>query len=69
LTFTLTGYNFTIGPYDYILEVQGSCISAIMGKDFPAPAGPLAVLGDAFLRQWYSIYDLGKGAVGIVKSK
>ena len=31
LTFTLTGYNFTISPYDYVLEVQGSCISAIMG--------------------------------------
>jgi saccharopepsin len=32
MTFTLTGYNFTITPYDYILEVQGSCISSFMGK-------------------------------------
>jgi saccharopepsin len=31
MTFTLTGQNFTISPYDYILEVQGSCISALMG--------------------------------------
>lgn len=31
LTFTLSGHNFTIGPYDYILEVQGSCISSIFG--------------------------------------
>ena len=37
LTFTLTGYNFTITPYDYILEVQGSCISSFMGMDFPEP--------------------------------
>lgn len=35
LTFTLSGYNFTITPYDYILEVQGSCISSFMGMDFP----------------------------------
>ncbi|KAM3083270.1 aspartic proteinase precursor [Clarireedia jacksonii] len=30
LTFTLSGHDFTIGPYDYILEVQGSCISSFM---------------------------------------
>ena len=35
MSFTLTGYNFTITPYDYILEVQGSCISSFMGIDFP----------------------------------
>ncbi|KAJ9648881.1 aspartic proteinase precursor [Coniosporium apollinis] len=69
LTFTLTGYNFTIGPYDYILEVQGSCISSFFGMDFPEPAGPLAILGDAFLRRWYSVYDLGNDAVGLAKAK
>jgi saccharopepsin len=69
LTFTLTGYNFTIGPHDYILEVQGSCVSAFMGFDIPEPAGPLAILGDAFLRKWYSVYDLGNNAVGLAKSK
>ncbi|KAF2173916.1 hypothetical protein M409DRAFT_16184 [Zasmidium cellare ATCC 36951] len=69
LTFTLTGHNFTIGPYDYILEVQGSCISAFMGFDIPEPAGPLAILGDAFLRKWYSVYDLENNAVGLAKAK
>jgi saccharopepsin len=69
LTFTLTGHNFTIGPYDYILEVQGSCISSFMGMDFPEPVGPLAILGDAFLRKWYSIYDLAENSVGLAKAK
>ncbi|KAJ5293889.1 hypothetical protein PENANT_c002G09320 [Penicillium antarcticum] len=69
LTFTLSGHNFTIGPYDYVLEVQGSCISSFMGMDFPEPVGPLAILGDSFLRRWYSVYDLGNSAVGLAKAK
>ncbi|TPX18224.1 uncharacterized protein E0L32_002733 [Thyridium curvatum] len=69
VTFSLSGYNFSITPYDYILEVSGSCISTFMGMDFPEPVGPLAILGDAFLRKWYSIYDLGQGTVGLAKAK
>jgi saccharopepsin len=69
LTVTLSGHNFSITAYDYVLEVQGSCISAFMGMDFPEPVGPLAILGDAFLRKWYSVYDLGNGAVGLAKAK
>ncbi|KAJ6096186.1 hypothetical protein N7486_006932 [Penicillium sp. IBT 16267x] len=69
LTFTLSGHDFTIGPHDYILEVQGSCISSFMGMDFPEPVGPLAILGDAFLRKWYSVYDLGNNSVGLAKAK
>lgn len=68
LTFNFNGYNFTIGPYDYTLEVSGSCISAITPMDFPEPVGPLAIIGDAFLRKFYSIYDLDNNAVGLAKA-
>lgn len=68
LSFNLSGNNFTISAFDYILEVQGSCISAFMGMDFPEPIGPLAILGDAFLRRWYSVYDLKNNAVGLAKA-
>ena len=68
LTFTLTGHNFTIDAYDYILQVQGNCISAFQGFDIPEPAGPLVILGDAFLRKWYSVYDLGDNSVGLARA-
>ena len=68
LTFNLDGYNFTISAYDYTLEVSGSCISAITPMDFPAPVGPMAIIGDSFLRKYYSIYDLGNHAVGLAKA-
>lgn len=68
LTFTFSGKNFTISPYEYTLEVSGSCISAFTGMDFPEPVGPLAIIGDAFLRKYYSIYDLGKNAVGLAEA-
>jgi saccharopepsin len=69
LSFRLSGHDFVITPFDYILEVQGSCISSFMGIDFPEPVGPLAILGDAFLRKWYSVYDLGKNTVSLAASK
>lgn len=69
VTFTLAGYNFSITAHDYILEAGGSCISTFFGMDMPEPVGPLAILGDAFLRKWYSIYDLGANTVGLAKAK
>jgi saccharopepsin len=39
MTFTLSGYNFSITAKDYIMDVQGSCISAFMGIDLPEPVG------------------------------
>lgn len=67
ITFTLAGHNFTIDAYDYTIESGGSCISAFMGMNLPANLA--GILGDAFLRPWYSIYDQGKNQVGIAKSR
>ncbi|KAK9454935.1 aspartic peptidase domain-containing protein [Dipodascopsis uninucleata] len=69
ITFTLGGHNFSISASDYIMETSGTCISSFMGMDFPEPVGPLVILGDTFLRRWYSVYDLGNNTVGLAKAK
>ncbi|RKF65603.1 Vacuolar protease A [Erysiphe neolycopersici] len=69
VSFNLSGYDFEITAYDYIIEIQGICISGFMGIDIPAPAGPLVILGDAFLRKWYSIYDLENATIGLAAAK
>jgi saccharopepsin len=69
MTFTLAGHEFKISPFDYVLEVKGSCISALMGMDFPEPMGPLVILGDAFLRRYYSVYDLRNNTMALAEAK
>ena len=69
LTFYLNGKPYTLEGRDYVLNVQGTCISAFMGMDFPNPVGPLWIVGDAFLRKFYSVYDLDKDAVGFALAK
>lgn len=69
LTFRFAGYNFTISPYDYTLEISGTCASAFTPMDIPAPIGPLAIIGDSFLRKFYSVYDIEHNAVGLAKAK
>ena len=65
LTFTLSGHNFSISAYDYILEINSSCISCFQGLDTNENLGPLFILGDAFLRRWYSVYDLEGDTIGL----
>ncbi|KIW62330.1 hypothetical protein PV04_10511 [Phialophora macrospora] len=69
LTFTLSGSNFSFSAYDYILELEnGSCLSCFQGFDSGEKTGPLFILGNAFLRRWYSIFDLENGTVGLAKA-
>jgi len=68
MSFTLSGYSFAIGPEDYVFEIEGFCMSALIGTDLP-PGGPVAVFGYAFLRKWYSVYDLSNDVISLARAK
>ncbi|KAF9574946.1 Vacuolar protease A [Mortierella alpina] len=68
-TFFFGKQNYTLKGSDYVLEAGGSCISGFMGMDFPESLGDLWIVGDVFLRKYYSVYDLGKNRVGFATAK
>ncbi|KAK7060617.1 aspartic proteinase precursor [Paramarasmius palmivorus] len=68
-TFYFGGKPFPISGSDYILQVLGTCISAFQGLDMSSSAGSLWVVGDAFLRKWYTVYDLDNNAIGFAELK
>ena len=69
LAFTFGGKSFSLRGEDYVLNAGGTCISSFTGMDIPAPIGPLWIIGDSALRRWYTVYDLGRNAVGFGLAK
>ncbi|KAI7869186.1 endopeptidase [Spinellus fusiger] len=68
LCFTISGNDFCLKGEDYILKVNSQCMSGFGSMDFPSYGTSLWILGDVFLRKYYSIYDLGNNRVGLAKA-
>ncbi|XP_069481352.1 gastricsin-like [Ambystoma mexicanum] len=65
LSFTIAGNSLPLPPSAYILQSNGECSVGIMPTYLPSQDGqPLWIMGDVFLRQYYSIYDVTNNQVG-----
>jgi saccharopepsin len=67
-TFVFGGNPYPIASTDYILNLGNQCVSAFTGMDLNLPGGDLWIVGDVFLRKYFTVYDLGRNAVGFAKS-
>jgi len=64
IIFTLNGNNFTIPATSYVLDVEGECLLGVEGISLPVSFGNAMILGDVFIRTYYTHFDYGNNQVG-----
>lgn len=69
----IAGNKFTLSGDDLLIRVvqagQEVCLSGIMGFPGPLPRGVGVILGDVFLRKYYSSFDVGQKRIGLALAK
>lgn len=73
LTFKFGNDNYNLKGEDYILKIdEGSktvCIVGIIGLDLPPSFGTAFILGDTFIKTYYTHFDVGNSRVGFALAK
>ena len=64
VNFRINGKTYSLSPEEYVISNGKICLLAIMAINVPAPAGPLWILGDVFMRKYYTIFDVKNEQVG-----
>jgi len=65
IDFNFGGKSFPLTPKNYVLQVEGQCLFGMMGMDIPKPMGPLWILGDVFIREYFTIFDVDNSRIGV----
>lgn len=69
VTFTIDGKAYTLTGKQYVLNVQGQCLSGFMGINLPSQLANTWIMGDVFIRVYYTLFDYEGGRVGFANAK
>lgn len=64
---TMNGKKFVLTPKDYVVNMQGQCIAGFLPLA-GVEKWKLWILGDVFMRKYFSIFDRGNNRVGFAES-
>jgi hypothetical protein len=68
VVFSINGHDFTIPGKDTVIQDQDTCLFAFMGVDFSG-SGPHWILGDVFMRQYYTVFNYLDKTIGFAPVK
>jgi len=79
----LDGKDFSLSPSEYVLKTKNmdemdssipwdgtyQCAPAFMALDVPPPRGPIFIIGDTFLRKFYTVFDRNQNKIGFALAR
>jgi len=67
ITFVFSGVKFVLTKKDYIIQSGTMCLFGFMAIDLPPQVG--WIVGDVFIRKFYTVFDWGNERVGFANAK
>lgn len=68
VTFIADGQSYTLTSKDYVLQVtalgETECVLGFEGMDMPPELANTIILGDLFIKTYYTHFDMGNARLG-----
>lgn len=66
IVFTINGKDYPLSGSEVVIKSQSICLFAFIGMDIPMP-DPKWILGDVFMRRYYTVFDYGAKQIGFAE--